>query len=142
MTLTIKLIRENESDNTVFFDFTESGVTFKFHADVPKDINTEAEARAYLIAHQDEILLLLMQEAYPGADISEFEGDGVSTLDAIKAWVAAGHKNPDVLDDEGSVIERQEVNTHPASIALNDEIDAMLTIADAKLILKKLVAML
>ena len=141
MAITIKLIVEHESDKTVYFLVTAGGVEYRYHADIPID----AVPAEWWAVNQDDILVQMLKKAYPGADISEFTGEGVTTLQAIQAWVAAGHKNPDVLDDEdnvieeGEVIEREEVNTHPDSIALNEEIDAATTVDDIKVILRQMI---
>jgi hypothetical protein len=135
MSITISVIRQGASGQTVFFVLARNGESFKFHGDVPDGL-TEAQTAAWLAAREDEIYLLILRRLYPEADVSKFQKPDVRPLDVFLAWIKAGCKNPD-----GKIIAKEPwVSTHPPMIALKAELDAATTVAQVKAVLAKIIA--
>ena len=146
ITLNINAIRENDTDQTVCFTATVDTKSYEWHCDMP--IMPEVEVREYLIEHKDRFFRLLLGKIYPGADINPFKTEDNTELEAIQAWIAAGHKNIVKVgeDEEGNditeerIIEKREFKgTHPKWVKAEKMIDNISSLADIKAFLKKIV---
>ena len=146
ITLDINAIRENNTDQTVYFTVNTGAKSYCWHCDMP--IMPEAEAREYLIEHKDRFFRLLLGKIYPGADISPFKTEDNTELEAIQAWIKAGHKNIIRVgeDEDGNditgeqVIEKREFKgTHPPWVKAEKLIDKIQDLDDVKSFLKKIV---
>ena len=142
ITATINAIRVNQEDQTVYITLDRDGTEYKFHADTP--ILDEPDTLAYLTKRKDEYFSLIIGKMYPGSDWIRFKTDDNTTLEAILAWVADGHRNLIGEDENGDpvyltieLIPYQ--STHPIWVQLETEIDSITTIAGLRVFLKKII---
>jgi len=118
MTITLNSKRENKSDTTAFFTFTDGENTYKWHADIQQTGMSEAEIQSWLEANSEKLRCEIYRKIYPGAVIVKFDDE--TDLEAWQRWIAAGRKNIVVTKDaEGNDIETETVipaaawkNTH------------------------------
>lgn len=140
MSFEINHIRQNKNDQTVFFTLIKGSNSYPFHADVPHELEGVA-LEAYLTSKKNFIFLLILRKLYKGADYSEFIAVDKTELQAMQAWIQAGHKNKVGEDEEGNpvyeVIPKGEwKSTHPEFIE-ESEIDGVDSFAKLRPILKK-----
>lgn len=127
--------------------FTIDGQQFAC-GNVPAELTKMEDVQAHLDARADEFKLLLLKRQYPQSDHLRFQIDDKSELEAIAAWVAAGHKNKIQigLTVAGKpkygykVIEKQELEyKHPKSITLMAKIESANITPEMKDLLKEIV---
>ena len=148
MAITITIQEKEPRDaerQIVFFTVTKDGTDYEFsHGAVPVSLTTDAQIKTWLLARKEELYLLLLRKTYPGADYSEFKTEENINLEAMQAWIDAGHKNK-IGEDENEdpiyeVIDKVPyISNHPKWVKAIIEIDAINDLADAKVFLKKLV---
>ena len=107
--------------------FTIDGQEFSC-GNVPAELTKEEDVQTHLDARSDEFTLLILRKQYPGSDYLRFQKDDKSELEAMKEWIAKGHKNKiqTGLTTAGNpqygyeIIEKQEFleYKHPKSLRL------------------------
>lgn len=129
----------------VFFTVTKDGTDYEFtHGAVPLSLKTDTQIKTWLIARKEELYLLVLGKMYPGADYNEHKTEENTNLKAMQLWITAGHKNKIGKDENGDPIYEvinkvPYVSNHPKWVKAIVEIDAISSLADAKVFLKKLV---
>lgn len=122
-------ILDRENDQIVHFIITENGKDYNWTARViPKVQDVQAHLEADLGKH----VLLILGKMYPGA--RGWKTPGIDDLSSFKAWIAAGHTNPAVIDSEGNTVKPSEViqkvpfrSTHPPEVAFRKAFKAATT---------------
>jgi len=139
-------MRENENDQTAFFkiDIKEETSPIEWHGDCPKDVNP----KKYFEAMEDDLIFLILCKMYDRAEWVAFQTMETTRLQAMRAWISAGHKNKIQIGFykngkpkyKYEIIEKQAwKSTHPESLKLNDEIDNAKTLNELKGIVKKVI---
>ena len=141
-TIEIDAIVEHEEDQTVYFTITIKDVDYEFHVDTP--ILTGADLLNWFKNRQDKIYRLILMKMYPGSDYLRFRTENNTELDAIKDWIADGHRNIIGYDEEENpiyeVIEKRPFkSTHPTWVKAEKEIDAISNLEELKAFLKKII---
>lgn len=136
MQISYQETRENESDITVFWTLIDDEAnSYEWHSDIPKEVDIQS----YLDSQMQAYLLMICKREYPGAQYQS--SPGKTELDRFKEWVADGCMN---RDDEGQYEEKIEKvpwqGTHPKSVQLKEDIDAIASIDDVKTVLSALIA--
>ena len=107
MAITIQSSKDNANDKTVFFTIAHDGKDYKWHGDIPKDV----DAQAFLDAKSDTLKAEILRKQYSEAVVPQL--DDKSALESFEAWVSAGCKNAEVkgtdADGEEIVIKAEEV---------------------------------
>lgn len=107
------LVRQNESDQTVYFTLIDDNSDeYPYACDAPKGIVIQD----YLNAHSNKFLLEIRRREWPDAKKGrDFEVTDTSELEAMEAWIAAGAPEK---DEEGNTIGNYERKAwtykHPA----------------------------
>jgi len=74
--------KTNDSDQTVFFTFTDDDLTeYKWHGDIP----TGADAQTYLSSRMEKIKIAIYRKLYPGMPV-------FGTWDEVEQWIKDGQK--------------------------------------------------
>jgi hypothetical protein len=110
MAITIQSSRDNADDKTVFFTISYGGKDYKWHGDMPKDV----DAQDYLDAKSDTLKTEILRKQYNKAVVPKLEGK--SDLESFESWISAGCKNtvvvtPAVEDADAVMGERQKTKT-------------------------------
>ncbi len=142
ITYSLDAIVEHEEDQTVYFTITIKDVDYEFHADTP--ILAGSNLLNWFKDRQDKIYRLILMKMYPGADYRRFKTEDNTELDAIKEWIADGHRNIIGYDEEENpiyeVIEKRPFkSTHPMWVKAEKEIDAISNLEELKAFLKKII---
>ena len=114
---------------------------------VPTGLTKKADIQAHLDARADEFKLLILRKQYPESDHIRFQVDDKTELEAMKAWIVAGHKNKVQVGltltgkpkYSYEIIEKKELDyKHPKEIEAKVLIDKATSIDDIKAILHKI----
>lgn len=132
----------DEERQVVFFTATYNSVNYEWHGNTP--VLTGVELTNWLTARRGKLVVGILWKIYPDADFMRFKTDANTRFTAVKEWIQAGHKNLVDEDEQGDpiyeVIVKQEFkSTHPPWIKWEAQIDAVTTIEELKLILKKII---
>jgi len=143
LSININATELRDSDRqVVFFTVTNGTQSFEFsHGSVPASLKTNASIKTWLIEHKDTIWLSVLKKLYPGADYKRFVDDKTDKLAAFQKWIAQGHKNKIMVDDEVTyeVIPKSDFKSnHPRWVKFLAQIDAAFT-AEQAAVLKKIV---
>ncbi len=115
--------RQHQDDQTVYFTLTDDSLNdYLWHTDIPQGLDVQA----CLEANIEKYLLGIRRKEYPGAiyEISEYQTE----LEAIEAWITAGHTNPDL-----TIIDKVDfVGTHPNIYQESDQTERDNLLNDAK----------
>jgi hypothetical protein len=144
----IKGIEPRDEKRQVAF-FTIDGQEFSC-GNVPSALTKTGDIQAYLDSRADEFKLLILRKQYPEADYLRLQINDKTELEAMEAWVVAGHKNKIIVGykDEKKTkptydykaIEKQELQyKHPKSVRLLALIEASPIAKDVKDLLKEIV---
>lgn len=137
----------DETRQIVFF--TIEGQEFSA-GNVPITLVKMEDVQAHLDARADEFKLLILRTQYPESDHLRLQEGGKTELEAMTAWITAGHKNKIIVgykDKEKTkptygykTIEKQELQyKHPKSIRLIALIEASSAAKEVKDLLKEIV---
>lgn len=146
ITITIQGRRPRDVERqVVFFTVGKDGKGYEFsHGSVPVSLTTDNQIKAWLFARKEKLYVQVLRKMYPGVDCSDFKTGSNTSLEAMQDWIDAGHKNK-IGEDENEdpiyeVIDKiPYVSNHPKWTKAIAEIDAINSLADAKVFLKKLV---
>jgi hypothetical protein len=112
MAITIQNSKDNADDKTVSFTIAYGGKDYKWHGDIPKDV----DAQDYLDAKSDTLKAEILRKEYKDAEVPQL--DGKSDLESFEAWVSAGAKNAEVSQEIPAVVKKaavyEDVETEPA----------------------------
>ncbi|MBA7669689.1 hypothetical protein ES703_77822 [subsurface metagenome] len=142
----IKEIKPRDDKRQIAF-FTLDGQEFSC-GNVPASLTKTADIQAHLDARADEFKLLILRKQYQESDHLRFLKNDKTEIEAMQAWIAAGHKNKIQigLTVAGNpkygyeVIEKQELEyRHPKSVTLVAKIEAANIPPELKGLLKEIV---
>ena len=108
MAISIQSSRDNADDKTVFFTIAYDGKDYKWHGDIPKDV----DAQDYFDAKSDTLKAEILRKRYPQAEVPQLGGK--SELESFEAWVSAGAKNVEV---------KQEIPAVKAKAAVYEDVE-------------------
>ena len=137
--------KRNDKFQVVFFTLSANGEDYEFsHGAVPINLDTDSKIKAWLIERKDRLYYMILRKQFPGADTKYMDDPDKSDIENFLAWVQFGHKNKIGEDEHGDpiyqVIEKVPLKSnHPRWIKAIDEIEAISSLADAKVFLKKIV---
>lgn len=142
ITYSLDAIVEHEDNQVVFFTITIQNVDYEFHARTP--LIKGAELLQWFKDRQDKIYRLILMKMYPGSDYRRFKTPDNTELEAIKDWIADGHRNIIGYDEEENpiyeIIEKRPFkSTHPMWVKVEKEIDAISNLEELKAFLKKII---
>ncbi|MCK4792802.1 MAG: hypothetical protein KAV87_54235 [Desulfobacteraceae bacterium] len=139
-------IKQRDEKRQIAF-FTIDGQEFAC-GNVPTELTKIEDVQAHLDARADEFKLLILKKHYRESDHKRFQADDKTELEAMQAWVAAGHKNKIQigLTIAGNpkygyeVIEKQELEyRHPKSVSIMAKIEGANITPELKDLLKEIV---
>ncbi len=148
MSIEIKAIEPRDEERQVAF-FIIDGQEFSC-GNVPATLTKAVDIQAYLDSRANEFKLLLLKGEYPESDHLRLQADDKTELEAMTAWITAGHKKKIIVgykDEEQTkptysykTIEKQELQyKHPKSVRLLALIEASTVIKEIKDLLKEIV---
>lgn len=139
-------IQPRDKERQVAF-FTIASQQFSC-GNVPAELTKKPDIQAHLDARSDEFKLLILRKQYQESDYLRLQKEDKSELEAMQAWVVAGHKNKiqTGLTTTGKpkygykVIEKQELEyKHPKSVTLIAKIEDANITPELKDLLKEIV---
>lgn len=150
ITITIQAKESRDDDKqVVFFTLSKDGTDYEYsHGSVPTSLTTDGQIKVWLKKQEDKLYLFILRKQYPGADTAYMDDPDKSDLENFEAWIAAGHRNKVKVgeDEHGQPIYDYKIidhvpfkSNHPRWIKAIDEIEAISSLADAKVFLKKIV---
>ena len=137
----------NEKDQWVFMTIKIDDEEFKFIHVAPCGLEGE-KLQKFVDAREDRYKLDILRDLYPNSDYKRFMKEDVMELEAMLAWIEAGHKNQIIIGyyKNGNpkygyrIIEKQEWrSTHPPELKLTDKIDRASITPDLKSLLKDII---
>lgn len=110
---------------------------------VPAELGTNEAVQAYLETRIDEWHLYCLRETYVGAEITRFQIEGKTELEAFQDWVDDGHKNIVSYDEDEPIYEvitnHDYPGTHPKALEWLEEMEATTGWPQGKIALIKMI---
>lgn len=145
MSITITLRgRAARDENRQRAFISVSGVnaeTYDFEmANIPIELDTDEVVLAHLETRKDFLHLFCLKKTWVGADISPFQIDGKTELEAFLDWIDDGHRNITGYDEEEEPIYEVITNhpyhgTHPPQFHWIEMIEKANSVPDLKEVL-------
>ncbi len=127
-TVSLDETRQNAKDQTVFFTVTHEGVDYEYSADIP----LLSDSQIHIQSQTDEYMAHIYREMYRRAPRN------LRSISQWETWIADGSIIT-LPNGKTKVIKKKPFSgKHPAWIQLKIDIDAATTIADLKIIIKKM----
>ena len=142
MSIEIKIRHRKPRDETrqrVFISI--SGVNanaFEFEmANIPIELETDEAVLAHLEQKEDFLHLFCLRKTWIGAEISRFQVEGKTELEAFLDWIDDGHRNITGYDEEEEPIYEEIANhpypgTHPHALEWLEEMEAAVGLEQVK----------